>query len=105
MRKGAMALISVSMLIVVGLCGCNGTNTSSTDDRFVGTWISDTYGQYEFFSDGTCVFWFNFAGIWKIKDNKLVITVGNNELIYSYDYYFSSDGNTLYLDGNSYTKQ
>lgn len=49
-----------------------------------------------FFTDGTC----SLGGVgatWEIKDSKLVITMGNNELVSSYDYYFSEDDTKLHL--------
>jgi hypothetical protein len=61
--KKVIAIGIIIILIVVGLCGCNESNISSSDDinRFIGTWeYVDTtiffIARYTFFENGTAVF-------------------------------------------------
>ncbi len=111
MKKTVILLIALMVISVGFLCGCNEvSNSLSGDERFVGTW-EEKSTTITLFSDGTGQFAF-MGFVWDIKDEKLVITIGDNELVYSYDYYFSENNSKLHLKDVSgggdfvvYTKQ
>ena len=111
MKKVTILLIALMVISVGFLSGCNEASNilSGEKNKFVGTW-KGSYFSITFFSDGSCSY-SSLGAIWDIKDEKLVITIGNNELVYSYDYYFSDDNTKLHLksagedDYTTYTKQ
>ena len=96
------------LLICVGLSGCNELTggQSSEEQKFVGTWKSDNpsaphalagISKIDFFSDGTFTSGGFLAGVYDIKDGKLVLTMGEGALVFPFDYYFSNSGNRLTL--------
>ena len=99
--KHIFALGIIIVLLVVGLCGCNEINNplSSEENKFVGNWQSGSYSLV-YFSDGTGSY-MDFSMIWKLKDRKFVIEIGNIPLVDDvsisdvYDYSFSDNDKTL----------
>ena len=85
----------IIILLVVSFSGCNDLSNplSSEEDKFVGTWKSSSYSLV-CFSDGTGSY-MDFSMIWKLKDGKFVIEIGNIPLVDDvsitdvYDYSFS----------------
>jgi hypothetical protein len=104
MKKQFIILGIISILITVGLSGCNNvTNSSKSDkDKLVGTWSAtrnNVTAAMTFFSDGTVnitTMGGHASGTYEIKDGKLVYTASTGTLM-TYDYSFSSDGKELTL--------
>lgn len=92
-----MAVTLIFLFLVLG--GCNDLNNiSSEEEKFIGTWV--TIGEnplsFNFSSDGTG----SFSGAslnWELKDGKFVIKLMPGEVIFTYDYSFLDNGNTLTL--------
>jgi len=101
MKKQFVILGIITILVSVGLSGCNQVSTtlSQENNRFIGTWKNTTsHMTLELSSDGTCSMW-NYTGTWDLKDGKLVIdltTVGVPST-YTYIYLFFNNDNTLKL--------
>jgi hypothetical protein len=98
--KTLVIAIGVTILFFfVLLIGCNDLNNiSSEEQRFVGTWETegDTPLKFIFLSDGTG----SFSGAslnWEVNEEKFIIELMPGEVIFSYDYSFSDNGNTLKL--------
>jgi hypothetical protein len=107
--KKIIVFVIMILILIVGLSGCNESNKSSNTDevRIIGSWfISElidgktntityiflpdkTYkviGSYDGLTE-------NFSGIWKIEDNKLIVTIEGRTL--TGDYQFSNNDKTL----------
>jgi len=99
------------------LCGCN--SQSKEEERFVGTWETNTSVEthvqflftktFVFFSDGTTSM---SNGRYEVKDGKIVISSPTEGIKRTFDYSFSDDDKILKLTimGSSaksciYTKQ
>jgi len=105
MQKQIAVILIAILFIIVGLCGCNGF--SSEENKFVGTWLPTqtvsyshpmvAFSKFIFFSDGTFSTSTVISGTYEIKDGKLVLTWTAQSMIYTFDYSFSNDDNTLYL--------
>lgn len=91
------------MLITVGLSGCFGNDNESGNelDKFVGTW--NEYGSdlwhvlsgittITFTSNRTFSTSKDTSGTYELKDDKLVLTTDDGEVVLSFNYQFS-DGN------------
>ncbi|KYK22323.1 hypothetical protein AYK25_02675 [Thermoplasmatales archaeon SM1-50] len=99
MKKQLLIIGIISILIYVGLSGCNEHNNTinTEEDRFIGTWHSTTGSPsiLEFFKDGKCIYGYN--GTWELTDGKLVINLISISLITTYNYTFSNNDKTLTL--------
>ena len=101
-------LIAMMMICIGFLSGCNEQSVSLSDEekRFVGTWNGsiDIFDVLVFFPDRACCYFFDFTGIWEIKDGNLVITVKDAK--YTYGYSFSNNDDILTIidieSGNSW---
>jgi hypothetical protein len=104
----------MTIIITVALCGCLETKESSNklttdEEKLIGTWTNIDEFQlnprtisYSFYSNKTCMFSISYEddfysenGTWRIENNKLLITIGGEEI--SGDYEFINDGKTLAL--------
>jgi hypothetical protein len=103
--KKAIGIGIILILIAIGLSGCTDSDSQSNDNRFVGTWSCSTEGIEStmiLFSDGTVdgiPIYSTVHGTWEIKDNKLVLNVNifQADTMYSYNYEFSNNDDTLKL--------
>jgi hypothetical protein len=96
LKKQLIIFGIIILLITVELCGCS----ENRDSRFVGTWKKqESIIQFTFLSDGTVPNFIFLTGNWQVKDNKLVITIFNNQVTRDivYDYSFSNNDKTLTL--------
>jgi hypothetical protein len=96
MKKQLVFIGLVTILITVGLSGCN--SIIEDKERFVGTWRETTSPiKLDLFSNGTCSF-AGDSGTWELKDGKLVLMI-TSETGYTntYDYVFSNNNKTLEL--------
>jgi len=98
MKKKHISIGMILLLVTVGLSGCFGDDEDNDDDRFVGTWESDTgFGlSMVLFSDGSCSY-AGASGTWEIKDGKLSIELQGGVVSYVFDFYFSDGNSKLYL--------
>lgn len=103
MQKRIVVVLVAILFIVVGLCGCNGFGSqSSEENRFVGTWKHKTYNYDNvFFSDGTGSWGMTQVSmVWELKDGKLVINTIQG-LALAYDYIFSNNDTILELTSSN----
>jgi len=104
MKKQLVIIGIITLLVTVGLSGCNNKTNSliSDKDKLVGTWSAtrnNVTGAMTFFSDGTVnitTMGGHASGTYDFKDDKLVYTASTGKLM-TYDYSFSSDGKELTL--------
>lgn len=108
MKKQAMFMVVVSLIIVILYCGCldnKGTIVDDEKSKFIGTWKTEQNITLTFFEDEKCRMegFFNSPGTWNIKDDTVFITLtfegGKNYM--SYNYSFSGDGKILALEDPS----
>ena len=101
MQKQFIIIGIATILVCVGLSGCNEvSNTSNTEkNKFIGTWHGTVpaFGIDEntikFFSNNTLTI-NTLSGTWDIEDNKLVLTFNDGGLL-EYSYLFSNNDRTL----------
>ena len=99
MNKHLVVLGMAVLLLIVGLSGCEQVGIQSEENRFAGTWKTDSlYDTLTLRSEGTCKK-FTYDGTWSIKDGKftLIYTARTNPQTYIYEYSFSNNNNTLTL--------
>jgi len=116
MKRQIVILLLVTLLVCVGLSGCQQTsirnnnkqnipNNKSELDRFLGSWVCDK-GLYNytinFFSDYK---YQSFNHVWgrgsyDVKNGKLILSMDNSNIVYTIDYYFSNNDQVFTL---SYT--
>ena len=93
MKKIAILLIVILVVSVGFLSGC-----VNEESRFIGTWADQKGYNLVIFSDGTYTnedITTTYSGTWELKDDKIVFTVQEVDLPFSYS--FSNNGNTLTL--------
>lgn len=128
-----MALVTILMAVGMAACGSdddedlgNGepANPATHDTELIGTWAYEyedaeeyDYEEYTFYKDGTGKYYEDFTEdgehgkysenfVWSTEDNNLTIKItsgydkGETE-----EYVYRVEGNTLYLDGERYTKK
>ena len=99
MKKELIVIGIVTVLVIVGLSGCNENTTSleTEKNRFIGTWFSSTGhpSTLEFFNYGKCTYGYN--GTWDIVHGKLFINLTSISLESTYNYTFSNNDKTLTL--------
>ena len=96
----------VVVLFCIGLSGCDQINNvlKSEKDRFIGTWKSGNWPQndttipqpHTYDSDGSCSVG-NVSGTYETKDGKLVETLANGQITFTWDYSFSNNDSKLTL--------
>lgn len=100
MKTQPLYVGTVTILLLIGLCGCDQLNEKETTERtlFIGTWQNTTSypAIIQFSSDGGCVYG-GERGTWRLKDNKLTITLSDSGLVHDYSYWFSQANQTLLL--------
>jgi hypothetical protein len=102
--KKKLVLIFVLIVIAVGfLNGCTETsnNIPTEESRFIGTWKSEENPliipvTLILYSEGTSLMG-GLNSTWELKEGQLVITLTDNELVSSFDYYFTEDDTVLHL--------
>ena len=94
MRKEVMLLIALMVISVGFLSGCNESIIDEVSDKFIGTWGSQEGYQpiiITFFSDKTCSIedlnGETVYGTWEISEEKLVMTLKGQTVIFSYSFY------------------
>jgi len=123
MKKNVIPLLfGISFIVIsIGLSGCfEGINEDTNDlERFVGTWTLYAAELWYELSDVSEITFSNvnsfttdidIKGDYKIENEKLVLTVDENQQVISFSYQFSADYKKLTLtDSNenaaSYTKK
>jgi hypothetical protein len=108
-KKQFLILGIVVILVCVGLSGCDQINNAlkSEMDRFIGTWVSSSWQPQQnntfyapqphtYFSNGSCSVG-NVSGTYETKDRKLVETLANGQITFTWDYSFSNNDTILTL--------
>ena len=114
MNKNLIIFGIAVLLVCITLSGCNESNNSfkSDEDKITGTWvITDVYENstltitYSFLANNTYIVTrtylddiLNFNGIWRIVDNKLVVTIEGETQTGNYK--FSNNDKTLTITDN-----
>jgi hypothetical protein len=108
MKKQFIILVIIILFFSFLLSGCNELDESIEKERFVGIWYLQSGGlnyslgrTVTFFEDGTLEN-DTVVGIYEIKDGKLVVTIGDFAMMYTYDYSFSDEDFTLTLTNVDY---
>ena len=106
MKKQFMIIGIVTLLVCVGLSGCNDeSNTQNTDKaKFIGTWKTSDNGTLVFFSDGRSTI-FAVNGTWELKDGHLVLASSDLDVQTTCSYIFSNSDRTLTLTEVKYGTQ
>jgi hypothetical protein len=87
----------ILILLTVMFCGCFEENTE--ESKFVGTWRHGTLpsgGAIEFRSNGKCLYGRD-PGDWKLKDDKLIITLDDQNITVTFQYEFQENNKVLVL--------
>jgi hypothetical protein len=85
-------LLIIFGIIVIFICfsGCTdlGSTVTSEEDKFIGTWSTESiYEQLTFYSNERCRK-FRYEGTWSIQDDIITITYAAGSKPYSYRYYY-----------------
>ena len=108
-KKQLIVTGTLVILISVGLSGCNEISNllKSEKDRFIGTWISSNWRPQQnntlyapqphtYFSNGSCLVG-DVSGTYDIKDGKLIETLANGQLTFTWNYSFSNNDTIITL--------
>jgi hypothetical protein len=107
MNKQILALGMVTLLVCIGLSGCN--SLSPEEKRFVGVWSSkekmlssnEMNIRTEFRSNKRYSS-YDITGSWEVKNGKLFLYMFDNKTATIYDYSFSNNDSSLILISETY---
>lgn len=101
MKKQLVIIGIFSLMVTVGLSGCNeDSNTLKPEiNKFVGHWVDESNSNniIDFFSNGTCKFINNLVSTWNLTNGTLMVTFPNSTRAVSqpFSYVFSNNDKTL----------
>lgn len=101
-KKSACGLLVFVLLLSFGLTGCG--------SKLSGTYVADGIVDQTFtFQEDNVVVFSAFGvdaeGIYKIEDDKIIITYKFLNLSYDWEKSFEKDGDTIYIDGTEFVKK
>ena len=118
MKKQVAIIGIITLLICVGLSGCNSSTEqkSTPEEKVIGDWISKIYNKgeytggpdfhYTFYSNGTCLIYIigNESRHWYRYEflGQQLITTDPYGTGYTREYSFSDDNNQLVIIDKSY---
>lgn len=103
--------INISFFIIliifssIALSGCDerGRSLTPEEKRFIGTWFGGGIVNevVAFFPDGTCSFYLDLSGKWKVEDEELTIDLKEEQRIFTYEFLENETVLGLYPNGST----
>lgn len=106
MRKQLILIGIATLLVTIGLSGCEQSENKTDTEKFIGTWQSTTHNitrTITLSSDDSCSLSTStgssnlstLTGTWEIKEDKFNMKFQDPPLLYSFYYTFSNNDRTL----------
>src|SRR4030042_6635153 len=101
MKKQLIVIGILTLLVSVGLSGCNNNSKPLTTEelKFVGTWRNAELTNYTMaiFSNYTFTSSWKLYGVWNLQEGQFTLDYIVPDQSYTYTYAFSNDNRTLTL--------
>lgn len=94
----------IAILVSVGLSGCQEDILKIDDKKFIGTWVCHRENSTITFTQDHTYQSIHSSwgdkGTYEVKNGQLVLTLSNSNLVFSFDYLFSSNSQIFALLDN-----